>query len=233
MKQLFIEIADTHEKRTHGLMRRKHMSKNHGMLFRFPYPEFHTFWMKDTYIPLDVAFIDDHGKILQIETMTPLSTRAVCANYRCRYALEVNRGWFSENNVSVGSKVDGEGIRSRKKISQATPQVAGAVPGVPEAIPEQPLPGEPAQPSEPQPEVMLNLSYKDRLEKANLKGQDMVLMYQTKGGITLPPKVISPPFQFEEDADGHHDSIVKAWDNQSGGWKSFLIDNILSLEEKK
>ncbi len=48
----------------------------------------------------------------------------------------------------------------------------------------------------------------------------------------MPPKTISPPFEFEKDAEGHHDSIVKAWDNQTGGWKSFIIDNIVLLEEK-
>lgn len=215
-------------------MNRKYLPKNQGMLFKFHNPTFASFWMKDTYIPLDIAFLDDNGRVLQIESMTPLNTRAIYSNNQCRYALEVNHGWFTENNVKVGSRIDGEGIRRHKKIAQMTPPmpppISGAVPGVPEAIPGQPPTGESAQPS---PDVMLNLTYKERLKDAGVKGKKLLIIYQTKGGKSLPPKIISPPFTFEKDEDGHHDAVVKAWDEQTGGWKSFLIDNILSLEEQK
>lgn len=233
MKKLFIEIADTHDKRERGLQNRKFMSSDYGMLFKFPYSEFHSFWMKDTYIPLDIAFVDDRGKILQIESMSPLSTKSVGSNYRCKYALEVSKGWFDKNGIHVGSRIAGDGIRNQEKIAQTNLlPVEGAVTGIPEADSGLSNAGDSAQ-ILPNPDIMLNLSYKERLEKGNLKGQDFVILYQTKKGFTLPPKVISPPFEFEEDEKGRHDAIVKAWDNQTGGWKSFLIDNILSLEEKK
>jgi hypothetical protein len=90
-----------------------------------------------------------------------------------------------------------------------------------------------ANPPAPAPDVTMNMSIKERLDQAHIKGKDLVIIYQTKSGKTLPPKVISPPFTFEPDENGHHDAVVKAWDNQDAGWKSFLIDNILNLEEKK
>jgi uncharacterized membrane protein (UPF0127 family) len=232
MKKLFIELADTPSKREYGLMNRKYLPKNQGMLFKFPNPTLASFWMKNTYIPLDIAFLDDHGSVLQIESMSPLNTKAIYSNRSCRYALEVNKGWFAENGITVGSRVGGEGIRGHKITAQINlPPSSGAVPGVLEAIPSQPPTGEPAH--QPAPDVTLNLTYKERLRKGEAKKQDFIIIYQTKDGRTLPPKVISPPFTFEQDEHGHHDAVVKAWDNQTGGWKSFLIDNILSLEDKK
>jgi len=113
MKHLLIEIADTPSKRETGLMKRKVLSENEGMLFKFPYPQGLRFWMKDTYIPLDIAFVDDDGTILQIEEMYPRSTRTVDSNYYCRMALEVNHGWFKKNSIKVGDVIAGEGIDTR------------------------------------------------------------------------------------------------------------------------
>lgn len=110
MKKLKIEIADTVLKREFGLMDRKSLNANGGMLFKFPYPHYLTFWMKNTYLPLDIAFVDDNGKILQIEEMYPLSTRAIRSDYMCKIALEVNHEWFKKNHVSVGSYLIGEGL---------------------------------------------------------------------------------------------------------------------------
>src|SRR3990167_4564727 len=105
MKTLYVELANNHITRECGLMDRKSMNKNRGMLFKFPYSTRLSFWMKNTYIPLDIAYIDNDGKILQIENMIPLSTRPVVANHECRYALEVNKGWFKENNIGIGSRI--------------------------------------------------------------------------------------------------------------------------------
>lgn len=114
MNKLKVEIADTPLKREYGLMDRKSINANGGMLFKFPHAHYLQFWMKNTYIPLDIAFIDNNGKVLQIETMYPLSTRAVRSDYMCKYALEVNHGWFEKNNIKVGSMVMGEGLTHGK-----------------------------------------------------------------------------------------------------------------------
>jgi len=90
-----------------------------------------------------------------------------------------------------------------------------------------------SNPPAPSPDITLNMSMKEKLEGANLKGKDLVIIYTTKKGKQLPPKVITPPFEFEANEDGQHDKVVKAWDSQTAGWKSFLIDNIQSLEEKE
>ena len=218
VKKIFIEMADTHIKREYGLMNRKKMSKNDGMLFKFPHSSYLTFWMKDTYLPLDIAFINDDGRIMQIQEGFPLSTRAIRSSNRCRYALEVNRGWFAENNLGEGAYVGGLGFN--KRFAQDAGYTGLDVPMV-----------ETTQ--NPTPDIMLNKSFKEVLRDADVRGRNLIIMYQTKGGIMLPPKVISPPFTFEHDAEGKHDAIVKAWDNQTSGWKSFLIDNIMDLQSQE
>ena len=208
-------------------MDRKYLGHNSGMLFRFPFPTKLAFWMRDTYIPLDIAFLDDSGKILQIEEMVPLSTKSVRSNNNCRYALEVNKGWFKENGVKIGDTVGGEYIR-RLKRAQTDPFGLGIDFGTLDPTQPQQQQSQPPQ----NPVVQLNRSFKDILTDAEAKGKELNIIYQTKKGIVLPPKVISPPFEFVEDEDGRADAIVKAWDNQTAGWKSFIIDNIISLEEK-
>jgi uncharacterized membrane protein (UPF0127 family) len=99
------EIADTQAERTKGLMNRKSMPENNGMLFVFPQDRKVSFWMKDTEIPLSIAFISSAGIITQIEDMQTESLDTVKSFRSIRYALEVNQGWFERNNVRVGDKV--------------------------------------------------------------------------------------------------------------------------------
>jgi uncharacterized membrane protein (UPF0127 family) len=99
------EIASTHKQQERGLMYRKTMAKNSGMLFDFREDLPLAFWMKNTYLPLQIAFISNQGKILQIESMAPLSTKRIYSKKECRYALEVNDGWFDENGIKVGNYV--------------------------------------------------------------------------------------------------------------------------------
>lgn len=101
--KLFTEICDDDVSRQKGLMYRKHLGQNQGMLFVFSCEDYYSFWMKNTYIPLDIAFIDSSGKIVDIKSMYPLSVKAVKSNKPCKYALEVNRGWFDDNKISVGN----------------------------------------------------------------------------------------------------------------------------------
>ena len=228
MKKLYVEIADNPIKREYGLMDRKKMAKNCGMFFKFASPRYLSFWMKNTYIPLDIAFVNDEGKILEIKELIPLSTRAITSRELCRYALEVNKGWFRENGIKEGSYILGKNIKEHGLGKKA--QIA--IEEVPVEVPEE-IPTAPEIAQQPSPDIALNLSFKDILRDADLNRIDLVIIYETKYGTILSPKVISPPFTFEPDADGVHDAIVKAWDNQTGGWKSFLIDNIIDLEEKE
>jgi len=83
------------------------MAANQGMLFVFPRAERHCMWMRNTYIPLSVAFIDDQGKILNIEDMKPQTETSHCANAPARFALEMNRGWFAEKGIKPGQRIGG------------------------------------------------------------------------------------------------------------------------------
>ena len=104
---LNIEIADTPLKRSLGLMYRKELAPESGMLFVFPQNKDMSFWMKDTHIPLSIAYIDDNGVILNIEDMIPLSLDGVTSKAPCRYALEVNKGWFDNNGIQAGDIIQG------------------------------------------------------------------------------------------------------------------------------
>jgi hypothetical protein len=88
-------------------MYRKSMPQNAGMLFIFDEAEVHCMWMKNTLIPLSVAFIDDRGAIVNIEDMAPQTEASHCAAQPVRYALEMNRGWFAARGVKPGSRLGG------------------------------------------------------------------------------------------------------------------------------
>lgn len=99
---LTVEIADDPGERSTGLMNRDSLPEDHGMLFVFPRPDTLGFFMKDTTIPLDLAYLDADGVIFQIEAMEPLSEEVVRSDGLALYALEVNRGWFAGHGVGVG-----------------------------------------------------------------------------------------------------------------------------------
>ncbi|MCX7962288.1 MAG: DUF192 domain-containing protein [Burkholderiales bacterium] len=101
------EVADTVAARMQGLMYRKSLARNAGMVFVFDDDAIHCMWMKNTYIPLSVAFIDRAGTIVNIADMEPHSERSHCAARPVRYALEMNRGWFAERAIAPGTKVRG------------------------------------------------------------------------------------------------------------------------------
>ena len=102
---LTVELAVTPAQRELGLMNRKSMAQDHGMLFIFPYDQPLDFWMKNTSIPLSIAFIGSDGVIKTIRDMKPFSLEDIGSNYSVRYALEVNQGYFDAHGISVGSPV--------------------------------------------------------------------------------------------------------------------------------
>jgi uncharacterized membrane protein (UPF0127 family) len=101
------EVAATDQHRQLGLMNRKSMPTQRGMLFVFPQENTHCMWMRNTYLPLSVAFIDAEGKIINIEDMQPQSEDNHCARRPARYALEMNLGWFAQRGLTPGFKVNG------------------------------------------------------------------------------------------------------------------------------
>lgn len=104
---LLAEVAHTQLSRSQGLMYRESLEENAGMLFVFPDPGHYSMWMKDTYIPLSVAFINEHGVILNIADMWPQTRTAHDSAGIAKYALEMNIGWFSARKIAAGTRVVG------------------------------------------------------------------------------------------------------------------------------
>ena len=102
---LNVELALSPQQHARGLQDRLFLPENSGMLFSFSHPKRLSFWMKDTYIPLSIAFIDGSSKIVNIENMSPLSLESTKSEGNVLYALEVNSGWFRDNGVVVGDPV--------------------------------------------------------------------------------------------------------------------------------
>jgi len=101
------EVAATDESRQRGLMFREKMARNEGMLFVFPQIAYHAMWMRNTPLPLSVAFLDDRGKILSIHEMQPFTEQSHQAAGPARFALEMNSGWFSANRIFAGDIIRG------------------------------------------------------------------------------------------------------------------------------
>ena len=101
------EVAATVATRTTGLMNRFSLQPDHGMLFVFDQPQSMYFWMKNTYVPLSIAFIDAGGRIVNIEDMAPQTETAHPSRGPALYALEMKKGWFAQNGIGEGDRVDG------------------------------------------------------------------------------------------------------------------------------
>ena len=105
--KLTAEVAATDPERMQGLMHRRMMPENRGMLFVFTNVSRHAMWMENTFIPLSVAFIDSDGVIANIEDMKPHTRDAHPALKPVRYALEMNVGWFAKRGIKPGAKIEG------------------------------------------------------------------------------------------------------------------------------
>lgn len=106
-QRVYVEVARTPSERQTGLMHRKSLPAQQGMLFVYPHSDSHCMWMKNTLIPLSVAFIDESGRILNIEDMQPNTRDYHCATAPALYALEMNLGWFRSKGIHSGDKVRG------------------------------------------------------------------------------------------------------------------------------
>jgi uncharacterized protein len=101
------ELAADFSSRGQGLMHRKSLAPNAGMLFVFDGPAIHCMWMKNTYIPLSVAFVDETGTIINIADMQPHNEQSHCAARPALYALEMTQGWFAQRGIKAGAKLGG------------------------------------------------------------------------------------------------------------------------------
>ena len=101
------QVATTPEERMTCLMFRQEMPQHEGMLFVFEQPSMQCFWMKNTLLPLSVAFIDDDGTIVNLDEMQPQTLNSHCSAKPVRYVLEMNKGWFSKKGIKAGAKLAG------------------------------------------------------------------------------------------------------------------------------
>ncbi len=102
-----VEIVETDPQRVKGLMFREKLGRDEGMLFIYDEPAYQAMWMKNTLIPLSVAFIDREGVILNIEEMAPQTEDSHMSAGPASYSIEANKGWFAQKGVKPGDKVTG------------------------------------------------------------------------------------------------------------------------------
>lgn len=108
------EVAKTHSEQSVGLMHRRSMGVNEGMLFVYDTPQVRCYWMRNTLIPLTIAFADDDGTIVSLKDMQPRSEQSHCSTRPVRYALEMNQGWFNERGLKPGFKLRGSPFSSTR-----------------------------------------------------------------------------------------------------------------------
>jgi hypothetical protein len=107
MYRIDAEVAHTTANLQQGLMQRREMPAHRGMLFVFERDFAHCMWMRNTFIPLSVAFLDREGRVINVADMTPQDETPHCASRPARYALEMNRGWFDARGVKAGARIVG------------------------------------------------------------------------------------------------------------------------------
>ncbi|MEW5885881.1 MAG: DUF192 domain-containing protein [Pseudomonadota bacterium] len=105
--QVSVQVASTHAQRQTGLMWRRAMASDDGMLFVFERAGIQCFWMQNTFLPLTAAFVADDGRIVNLADMEPLSTRSHCSSEPVRFVLELHQGWFAQRGIGPGMKLRG------------------------------------------------------------------------------------------------------------------------------
>ena len=103
--RITVELARGPDEQSRGLMFRQSLPPDHGMLFLFPRDDVQAFWMRNTTIPLSIAYADRRGRIVRIADLEPLDEQPVTSIAPARYALEMNRGWFAAHQVVAGDRI--------------------------------------------------------------------------------------------------------------------------------
>ncbi|MEI2414987.1 DUF192 domain-containing protein [Orrella sp. JC864] len=107
MHRIQAEVADREETRRTGLMFRQSLAPNHGMLFVFERASTQCFWMRNTLVPLSIAFLADDGMVVNIADMAPLTENSHCSAQPVRFALEMEQGWFEQRGIKAGMRLRG------------------------------------------------------------------------------------------------------------------------------
>jgi uncharacterized membrane protein (UPF0127 family) len=115
LHNIHAEVAQTPGQRSTGLMFRKEMGANEGMLFIFEQSAVQCFWMKNTLLPLSIAFIDDSGVVVNLADMKPHSEQSHCSTKPVRFVLEMNQGWFGKRGIGPGSTLSGPPFRAASR----------------------------------------------------------------------------------------------------------------------
>lgn len=103
--KIYTEVVDNNKTRARGLMFRQSLPQEAGMLFVFQDEQPRCFWMKNTSIPLSIAYINSQGEILDIFDLQPHDETSVCSTQPAMFALEVNQGWFNQKGITIGDKI--------------------------------------------------------------------------------------------------------------------------------
>jgi uncharacterized membrane protein (UPF0127 family) len=112
--QINAQLAVTPEQRQIGLMFRREMPQNEGMLFVFEQASQQCFWMKNTLLPLTAAFVAEDGTIVNLADMKPQTTDPHCSTKPVRYVLEMNQGWFAKKGVKAGARLSGTPFEAKR-----------------------------------------------------------------------------------------------------------------------
>ena len=113
--ELHAEYAQTVAQRERGLMGRRELAADSGMLFRFDEVRRHCLWMKGTPLPLSAAFFDEDGLLVDVIDLEPFNTEIRCSKRPARYALEMNQGWFAQKGIKPGSKLVNAAVFNARK----------------------------------------------------------------------------------------------------------------------
>lgn len=112
-KTLQLQLALTPAEHQQGLMFREALPEDHGMLFLFPRPKPQSFWMKNTRLPLDIGYLDAHGRLMEIHKLFPFDESPVSSRSReILIAIETNRGWYGRNEITPGARLDMEALKA-------------------------------------------------------------------------------------------------------------------------
>ena len=114
MYRIDAQVAQTPQSREIGLMFRREMPQQEGMLFAFSVPAEQCFWMKNTILPLSAAFIADDGTIVNLVDMAPQTTSSHCSAKPVRFVLEMNQGWFAHKGFKAGTRISGAPFEARR-----------------------------------------------------------------------------------------------------------------------